>query len=79
MEKEIEQFFSGNKIPVYGWCRLDKEQKNRIFLTEYLLERIESAIVFGIPLSRAVIENLADGPDLLYLTITARQITILIK
>lgn len=67
MEKEIEQFLSSNKVLVYGWCRLDDEQKKKIYLEEHLVEKIKSVIVFGIPLSKAVIENLIDGPDLLYL------------
>ncbi|MCM8759831.1 MAG: hypothetical protein NC906_08705 [Candidatus Omnitrophica bacterium] len=67
MEKEIEQFFYINKIPVFGCCRIGDEEKSKIYLTEKIVRKINTAIVFGIPLSKGVIANLIDGPDLLYL------------
>ncbi len=67
MEEQIKNFFEKRDIKVYGWCDLDDESRKQIFLSGNVLEKIKSAIVFGIPLSRTVIENLVDGPDLLYL------------
>lgn len=67
MENQIKDFFSRQNVKVYGWCNISAEHKGKIFLPEYTLERMKSVIVFGIPLSKAVLENLVDGPDLLYL------------
>ncbi len=67
MEEKIKDFFKTKNIKVYGWTDLDDENKSKISLSEGILKTINSAIVFGIPLSKLVIENLNDAPDLLYL------------
>ncbi len=67
MEEKIKSFFKTKNIKVYGWADLDSKDKSKIMLSEDILKVVNSAIVFGIPLSKLVIENLNDAPDLLYL------------
>lgn len=63
----LKEFFAANDIKVYGWCSVDDEHKSKILIHGETLKKINSAIVFGIPLNKLIFENLSDGPDLLYL------------
>jgi len=67
MLEEIKRFFEKENIKVFGCCTLKQTDKDNILLSREVLDLLNGAIVFGIPLSRFVIENLVDGPDLLYL------------
>ncbi|MCM8815649.1 MAG: hypothetical protein NC931_06705 [Candidatus Omnitrophica bacterium] len=67
MQEKIIKFFSARNIKVYGWKILNDEHKSKISLSKNVLEKSRSVIVFGIPLSSQVFENLVDGPDVLYL------------
>ncbi len=67
MLKPIDDFFQKHNIKVYGHCSLSNSDKEKILLSRDIVNLVNSAIVFGIPLSGSVIMNLEDGPDLLYL------------
>ncbi|HPP66693.1 MAG TPA: hypothetical protein PKX05_02125 [bacterium] len=67
MLKKIKQFFEKEDIRIFGYHNLNEKEKNNIFLSSEIRDLLNSVVVFGIPLSMAVIKNLQDGPDLLYL------------
>lgn len=64
-------------MPVFGFITLTEEIKKNIVLSGHILEKLKIGIIFGFPVSNAILENLGDGPDLLYLH-NYRQVNFLL-
>lgn len=61
----LRRFFEEQKVPIWGICCLEKLEADG--LPEELRRRFKTAVVFAFPLSSALIDSLADGPDPTYL------------